>query len=56
MKVYYTKCRSCNGSMRASAKLCIHCGTHARHLPAFWFSVLSALFVTYVILDNFKLI
>lgn len=56
MKVYYVKCRSCNESMRANAKLCIHCGAHASRLPTFWFSFLSALFVTYVLLDNYNLI
>ena len=56
MKVYYTKCRSCGGSMRESAKRCIHCGASKRPLPAFWFTFMSALFVTYVILDNYNLI
>ena len=56
MKVYYTKCRSCSGSMRENAKVCIHCGAQARPLPAFLFSCLSVLFVTYVILENCHLV
>ncbi len=56
MKVYYTKCRSCDGSMRTSAKVCIHCGAHSRPLPVFWFSFLSVLFVAYAALNNYHLI
>jgi len=56
MRVYYTKCRSCGGSIRENAKLCIHCGAQSRPLPALMFSLLSALFVTYVILDTYNLV
>lgn len=56
MKVYYTKCRSCDGSMRVNAKRCIHCGAHSRPLPAIWFSLMSALFVTYKLLDTYHML
>jgi hypothetical protein len=56
MKVYYTKCRSCGESMRTNAKVCIHCGKHARPLPAFLFSFLSVTFVTYVVLDTYNML
>lgn len=56
MRVYYTQCRSCGENIRVSAKFCFHCGAHARPVPVYWFSFLSALFVAYVILDTYNLI
>lgn len=56
MQVSYTKCRSCGESVRTSAKFCFRCGKSARPLPVFWFTFLSGLFVTYVILDTYSLV
>jgi hypothetical protein len=56
MQVSYTKCRSCGESVRTSAKFCFNCGKSARPLPVFWFTFLSALFVTYVLLDTYSLV
>lgn len=56
MQVSYTKCRSCGESVRSSAKFCFRCGKSARPLPVFWFTFLSGLFVTYVILDTYSLV
>lgn len=56
MKVAYVKCRSCGESVRANAKFCFRCGKPARPLPVFWFSFLSGLYVTYVLLHNYNLV